>query len=349
MRKSSRIFALWISGFIISCFVIWPIGYLLLNSIVVYQRNANLDVWLPKCGTEIRWTSEGWGTTNFGELGTTGMIESLNSKKHKILIWGDSFVEAFQVDDKEKMQSQLNGLITRTGVEDTVGVGIGYSGRNLSDYFFLLPSYEELMPHVISHVIVFQLNDILPNGKTLLDDPETPFKKRVWEPFGRKIRIVFHKMKMTAFWNAFRDFYKGMKKLRFRPGITGKAENLPNEKLPDNSEKYFELIAEKFQKVTNKPVCFVYIPDVPKIKNGVVAISNGDEDLVQTFGGILKTKGLHFINMQKPFVDFWRINGRFPRGFSNSRPDRGHLNSDGHYLVGESIAQWVYEFQHVIQ
>ena len=55
------------------------------------------------------------------------------------------------------------------------------------------------------------------------------------------------------------------------------------------------------------------------------------------FAGICQRHNITFIDLTERFNDFFLKTKKFPRGFANTFPGRGHLNAHGHRLVAEAI------------
>jgi hypothetical protein len=57
-------------------------------------------------------------------------------QRPKMILWGDSYVQALQVDDDRKMAQQINRILARDGNPPVFAVGEGQAGQSVADYLF---------------------------------------------------------------------------------------------------------------------------------------------------------------------------------------------------------------------
>jgi hypothetical protein len=41
------------------------------------------------------------------------------------------------------------------------------------------------------------------------------------------------------------------------------------------------------------------------------------------------------------FIELYSTQKKFPRGFFNTLPNAGHINSDGHFVIGTALADYL--------
>jgi len=99
------------------------------DSIVPWVWNAEIHQYTHPAGHIHRMRSEGWGTTHLGRFGIAAIPDVTREHKKKVLIWGDSYVEAWQVDDQEKMAQSLTRIFDKHRL-DWLAVGIGQAGQH---------------------------------------------------------------------------------------------------------------------------------------------------------------------------------------------------------------------------
>ena len=116
-QSPKKIAVLWCFGFIVATLLIWPTGAVLLSSVIVWDFDEAIGDWLPKAGQTVHFTEEGWGTTRYGPYGIPGNA-GMPEEADKVMFWGDSFVEAHQVPDRDKMFSPYFSTTKR-------GTGLG--------------------------------------------------------------------------------------------------------------------------------------------------------------------------------------------------------------------------------
>lgn len=63
------------------------------------------------------------------------------------------------------------------------------------------------------------------------------------------------------------------------------------------------------------------------------------EEIARSFQAACARQGIKFIDMREDFILFYQATGRFPRGFPNTRPSRGHFNAEGIGLVADAVVR----------
>lgn len=155
----------------------WIIGFLVALALVAFAGGFFVDNYparkwsdvvkrpIPPEGLIIQWRREGWGSTRFWRWGVSGVNEADVRAPRKVLIWGDSYVEAFQVDDEVKLPRQVTRELEQAGLGKIHAVGIGESSFSSADWFFGLPIYQKIFDPVCANVfIVTQLEDFYPDA-----------------------------------------------------------------------------------------------------------------------------------------------------------------------------------------
>lgn len=345
----------WLFGGVAAMAFLWLVNFLFVDSIVPWAWDPVVHDYTIPPGT-YRMRSEGNGTTHIQDH---GIIGNISEKTNKIVIWGDSYVEALQVSDKHKMSAQLSGLLSSHGNEAWESVAVARSGRMVADYYFNIPNYEKILSNIRYHVIVVaSVKDFLPDEgpsgyNRFISEPELAFvpaqppqeteqKKRFLE-----IKTFLNHWQLQFIWNLYRDFFiddKGhkaiVKELRFTLGETTKKQKATNIQTTPNekqTEDVFAFAVGKLKEATEKPIIIVYCPLVPRISNGAIDYTDPNQAQADILEKACRAKGIKFVNMNRAFEGFFRKSNRFPRGFANTSPGDGHFNDAGHRLVANSI------------
>ena len=108
------------------------------------------------------------------------------------------------------------------------------------------------------------------------------------------------------------------------------------EELSYNKLEAWEFILGELRKQSAKPIAFLYCPYRPAILKGKVSFEDPQRDKV-IFARICQRHNITFIDLTENFHDFFLKTMKFPRGFANTFPGRGHLNARGHRIVAEAI------------
>lgn len=139
----------------------------------------------PYCGSRLRkgtsgvWTKEGHGNISINSLGFRGPeIHSKAADVFRIVVVGDSFIEALQVDQAETFCVQLQNMLNEKSraVSRTYEViNCGVSGYGTAQELLLLQNY--LIPLNPDAVLlaVFPENDVRNNSRALEGDLARPY------------------------------------------------------------------------------------------------------------------------------------------------------------------------------
>ncbi len=318
------------------------------NTSEPYSYDNATDSWVITPGSEIQYRSEGWGESYFGEYGL-GCIPDITMESHRvILLWGDSYVEAMQVDDSEKIAQQLTRLLQHEDVNQ-ICAARGMSGDNIADYIENIPQYENQIPSIDTHIIFISCaEDILPDQK---DDSRVVFQTGNGYHFVtsdthysfQNIKSFANRVRMYFAWPLLRKVTQNLS-LRFSLGpvkTMQKSETQSNNNEKVNMKEVGDFLAKSLRDVTSKNIIIVYAPHVPRISNNKILYNDADWDFISYFMESCSVYNISFINMYDPFVNYYKKTGKFPRGFANSRPGEGHLNVEGHRIVAETIFEYM--------
>ena len=88
------------------------------------------------------------------------------------------------------------------------------------------------------------------------------------------------------------------------------------------------------------PVILLILPRVPRIQSGtVVNVDPAHEQFLKIIANSVRgVPGWQIVDPQPGFRDLVQ-GGDLPRGFLNTRPGSGHLNTSGHRIVGQYLAR----------
>lgn len=349
----------WIIGTGLGFLLALLIGGHFLDSYPPWEWSEELGKDIYPQGSVVHWRTEGWATTRFGKWGISGIADVDLIEDHRVLIWGDSFVEAFQVNDAEKMPQVVTRKLMESGIISTRAMGIGVSGASSADYYFSMKPYERVCGPVMAHVfIVSDLEDYLPDEPSqrlarFISQPEFELVPPATRSKPRMARILrrIHQGRLQAMKVLFADITGAggtsrlpiWRRIDFRLGP--RSRNQPElsvsaaTKTEREATESFDYILGRLQSQTSAPMLFVYCPNVPRMESGVLQRRDNNHHLAAIFRAACERHGIVFVDASTPFINQYERDGTFPRGFPNTRPGVGHLNAHGHSLVGELIAQ----------
>lgn len=383
MVETKRIIGKWIAGGAVSVLAIWAVTAICQPNIVPERWSEPFQRNVPAEGWSFSHRAENWATTHFGPEGFRGMKDLQGLQGPSAIIWGDSFVEAYQVDDADKMDARLNALLLNTEGENLTVASVGHSWWSVADYYFLIPRYEAFLPDCRLHVIhLFTLQDLLPDQdprgcmSLFLSNPTFHFEEFGAENRGLPIRVEQSKVKEIVYGaklhfllelrNKVAALIK-MEGLRFTPGTAeNRSESLTETRgvgawrfmlknvyetgwtdAPPPIEAWKFLLAALKER-TQVPIVFVYCPATPSMSRGEIILNNPERELAKSFSSLCAKSGYGFIDVESDFLDYWEKKRKLPRGFHTSRPGEGHYNADGHRIVAEAIYRWLNEHRDVV-
>ncbi|OPY15549.1 MAG: hypothetical protein A4E66_00066 [Syntrophus sp. PtaB.Bin001] len=337
----------WIFGFIFAFIIIWAFSALFGDTVITYTWSPDSGTWIRPPGSIHRHRSEGWATSYFGKLDVQGINDISRIKLPAIAIWGDSHVEAFQVEQQKKMQEVLVGLLKANGIKNITAFGIGQSGDSVADYYFKIPRYEKICSTIIAHYIILtDFNDVFPNQPlvghaSFQANPRYQIVDIKGKPDHLRIRAFLRKWGLDFVWLSAVTVIKDTR-LRFSPGpckVRLKSREVAHDQDP---EKAFSFLLRALRNQTTKPIIFVYCPYVPAIDGGKVNFNDQKVNIIHVFARECRRNGIDFIDLTQDFYSCYRETGTFPRGFINTRPSEGHFNGAGHRLIAKAIYRTAY-------
>jgi lysophospholipase L1-like esterase len=317
-----------------------------MDRLTPHEYDPALGKFMYAPNTYARARQEGWAITFVGKHNTFAIRDIDKNPLPKIAIWGDSAVEGLQVPDEHKMAQQVTAISAQTG-QSTIGVGIAHSANNLVDYIVDLREYELLIPNIVSHYIVFSNveDDTLPDRNTGTERSRFWYKDGfvLFESDNKRLHQEIHdllgrlNLRMVSYVIGKVSRYRVQFPWKHREATANM--NREAEGPPYNKLEAWEFIFGELRKQSTKPITLVYTPALPHIRRGAIQLKESYErerDLT-TIAEICRRHNIDFIDLTQNFNDFFLKTMKFPRGFANTFPGRGHFNADGHRIVAEAI------------
>jgi hypothetical protein len=376
MGEAKRIIGKWLAGGVLSLLAIWAVTAVCTPNIVPERWSEPFQRNVPAEGWSFSHRAESWATTHFGPEGFRNLTDLKVFEGPSAFIWGDSFVEAFQVNDVDKMEAQLNELLGKSGGQEPTFHAVGHSWWSFADYYFRLPLYERIAKDCRLHVIhLFTLQDVLPDQdprgciSLFNSEPEYHFEEFSAENRGGAIKPEPDDLKESIYRMRLHFFLElksrsiriaKLNGLRFSLGpletgpkdryrgqgawqyMLGNMLNTGWATEPPPIEAWTFLLGA-LKKQTSVPIVFVYAPATPSMDGGRVILENPEQELAGAFAELCEKEGVGFVDLGPDFQALWETEGCLPRGFNTSRPGEGHYNADGHAIVAEAIHRWLKE------
>ncbi|MBI4850173.1 MAG: hypothetical protein HY808_16625 [Nitrospirae bacterium] len=333
----------------ISLLFIWGFCYFLCDSLISYEFDETLDKQIHKPGLIYKHRSEGWGTTYIGEHGIIGVKDITKDPRKKVVIWGDSHVEAFQVDDDKKLPQVISSLQGEKADNALMAFGVGMSGDSVADYYFDIPKYEKLAPPIIAHfIIISSIDDILPDQSAdrirgVFNSNPYRLENNNWKPRHQNIKRLLNNLGLYFVWDLVKSFNSNMV-MHFKPATRNAYSNKARADIsegPNKVEEAISFLMKKLRAQTVLPIIIVYCPYIPTITEGkIVSVDQGAFSIK-----LLAQKALQnnivFLDMTDSFINAFNTTGKLPRGFPNSWPGYGHFNVMGHQIIALEISTYI--------
>ena len=318
-------------GFLIAAAAVWLAGAVLLTSPTIFEYDRDLDFANRAAGYGKQQRSENW--VNF-RIGALGLEETEAGKladgRKKILIHGDSYVEAAMIPPEDRMQNRFSH-------RSLSALGIGYSGAGAPEFAYLMSRFPRKIPDAAAQVI-FTAD---PYDFTYIDPKTCDGTQRG----GLGVRpssaadVISYRIRAYA----VRAVMRRIRLLKpdfvgnhwFRRGGTGNAV-FPR---PDVSG-VVERLAAAARRSGAPLVLIVYAPRLPHIQGNKVDFDDPDKSYAEVLEAACRRNGIGFVNLGPDFTAYFRSSGRFVSGFFNTPPGKGHLNSAGHRIAAEAISRY---------
>ncbi len=345
--KTPRLAVVWGGGLLASVFVTNLICFLFTNSIEPAAWDEAVGLSVRIAGQAHRHRTEGWAETRIGRYGVHGVSDIRDLRGPKIIFWGDSHVEGFPLDDRDKIAQQFNRLTAGEAGRPTA-FAVGVSGSTIGTTYRLIPRYEKLASPVSYHfILITRMQFILPDDGTrepyaLLSQPSPRFNEsppRKPDPRKQALLRELRRFRFPLPYLLYRQVTRT--EMRFHPGsISGRSA--PREPLdPPAPVAAWGFLLERLLERTEVPIAFVYCPDTPYLDGGRVNHVDGQRRLIDEFAARCRQREIPFISLHGEFSRLYETSGRFPRGFANNNRHRGHLNPHGLRLVASKVAAFL--------
>ncbi|PKN08871.1 MAG: hypothetical protein CVU73_06475 [Deltaproteobacteria bacterium HGW-Deltaproteobacteria-8] len=338
----------WLLGLALSLLAAWVAGAFFLDTVQPVVFDTAVNRYVPAPGTSSRTRGEGWATSKVGGHGIRGLPGGDLPQGPKVVFWGDSFVEAVQVDDSERMAQVFTSLARRDALPLN-GVGIGNGGDTLIDAVFRLPDYAGVLEPVALNVLVLsRLEDTLPDmprpcRARFLSTPELRLERGDCPPSTLGLRLAgpFHSLELAGAFELYRKLQTLTVRLSPGPAPLTTRGNAPAPEIDQDAA--FNFLLARTQELARGPVLLLRIPPVPALNQGRIVLAEPQPDLSRRIAQACARNGVGFLDLGPAFAARFQATGRFPRGFFNTPPGTGHLNQDGHRLVAEAVLNYTKE------
>jgi len=341
----------WMAGGSLSVLAAWAAGAIFCDSPGQLAWDAARGIVRRADDVSVQFRSEGWGLSRFGRLGVSAVPDIGKVSRPVVILWGDSHMEALQVDDSEKPAAQLDKLMGGCAAEPRA-IAVALSGEMMADYVVKIPVYEKVVSCRGHYIVISDLEEALPDqpGASYAKFRSTPVLAIEHSSPGvvSQARTRIQKLLRNAHLEFVVPLHRGLAadfsgrsflaRLRFRPGPTPDMPTVPVDPVPPTVQaEAWRFLLGRLAAQTTNPVTVVYAPRWPRIAGGRVERADPSCPPLATFAQSCRGAGVGWIDLTAAFLDYWDATRRFPRGFSNSRPGEGHFNAEGHGLIAAAV------------
>lgn len=304
--------------------------------------------WQYMPGTTIIHSKEGYARHQLNELGLNDSSIEGKVNERKVIVLGDSYTEALEVDRSENFVSQLD---ERFGNIDFINAGRGaYSPAHQlivlsrlletfkADQVLLVLSFGD-STDIIKTPKILQLDGA---GNILSMRPESEKRFAAKDRF----KVVLHNSAlMTYLMRRYATDLRLLLKYIDEPRLIFSDNKQVSS--PVDKELLFRqklaLFTYVFDEINKRaPLQIVYVPHIVYLADGQAGVSPYSAGEIDVISAAARQSGVAFNSLDKVFIDDYKYTGEPAFGFHNTRiGGEGHLNSYGHVIAAQLIAQFV--------
>ena len=238
--------------------------------------------------------------------------------KHRLLVLGDSFVEAKHVSREQNFVSILNAL------PNVLAYNAGYSGADPRSFPVLVRRFLPIIQPT-QLILCVNADDLTALNTTALPKYESPSGMKAWlQPLFAHSALATHLN--WKYKPVFQDWWQSLHKHH--------AAKHQSKGFSQFSKHWAEII-DTLQSF-NIPMMVVVLPSLHYENGKVITIPDRREEIL---ANVAQAKGVQVIRTERAFVQDFKKQGEVAFGFMNSHLGTGHLNIEGHQIVAGVIRQ----------
>ncbi|MEW9698218.1 hypothetical protein [Paenibacillus sp. SI8] len=283
---------------------------------------------------------EGYSKTKVYDQGLIGQPIVHKDGAYNILFLGDSFTEGMQVSDDKKYAFQVeqtwNASASSVNIHST---NFGRSSASPAYYIHLSEYYKDLVKPDLTVIQIDELdaNDLLDSSQNIYMVPSQDngsFQTIKNDEFASKNKIA-QKFPQLYWLLNISVVRLGTEKLQ---SMIPKKKGMGETKVSAEDPQVLEALnwSVKRLKECYPNLVIVYIPKM----NFNESLSNKGR-FEQQLEESSKQYHVNLLNMRQPFIREYEKTHQPMYGFNNTAPGKGHINSEGHRLISESIVQFL--------
>jgi lysophospholipase L1-like esterase len=306
----------------------------------------------PVAGSVIKFQKEGNGIIHYS---ADGEIATPFQGGTNIIVFGDSQTASYQVNDDQNYVSVAETNLHDKGIMVDLH-NFGYPAGTLADYSYWASLTQT---RYAAGIVVIQIstNDFFGTGGAegyIKSAVGNYFKKNadgtltlVHEPIQDRyafIKPIITKSALLSFTVERLRLFRGLLNLNAQD-ITAANDMAPasvSDATGDhNVSNYRAQLSALHSAYQGQKVILVVLPSSPAISGDQIVLENSDYS--RLLAEAQKFEDWQVVDPLSEFQTLWLEEQKLPRGFSNSEPGTGHLNADGHVIVGRLLADTIEE------
>ncbi|MBV6395672.1 MAG: hypothetical protein HFACDABA_01251 [Anaerolineales bacterium] len=273
---------------------------------------------------------EGFGTTCYA--GRNEVQTPFNSGL-PVVVLGDSYTEAIQVDNAAKYVSLTEAALRERGWDVNL-INLGDSNRTIADFVYMAP---EIIARYAPEIVVIQtnqsgffdsLNPRRINYFALQADGELKVMHRDRKEWPLLAQNVIHTsglLTLTAVrWNQTTEAIPA-------------GDESPTDPTRAAPAHLAQEVAQLVAAYPNSQIVILIIPGVPILFPDKINPGWENPNDMEVLSALTQAEKISVVYPAPAFKELYKKYGVFPRGFFNSPPNYGHLNRYGHIAVAETL------------
>jgi len=289
-------------------------------------------------GTTVRWRTEGDGTSRWTVNGIRRPSPP-SLEKRPYLVLGDSFTEAFMVDDADVFTQRLEGMLAKGPAASPV-LNLGRSGASVADYIAFAPRYRARFS---PRWTIVQLRD-----DDLAADAWTPSKPHFIRAANGELRVSLEFAPRSRFSSLLQPLRRystlanyGLIRLQefalasaAEPPLfqAANAPSVATDPLPDATLRYpilaeLELLHDSY----DGRITFLMLPEFD-----LAAPSEPTSETERLWLRTCAARQWSCVSLREVYPAF-AAHFRSPFGFSNTAWNQGHMNAAGHHAAARLL------------
>lgn len=292
--------------------------------------------WVYRPGAIVFQTKEGWATTQMNSLGYNDDEIPVTGVARRVLVVGDSYTEALQVDRADNFCS-----LAEKRMPGTLLFNAGRSGLSPVHYPVVARRLAgEVRPDAIMMVVTSgDLEDIQAGNFIVSRDaahnivgvrPKAEALTRarmIMEPVLANSALATHlvaRLRQMKFGFPMPFMKDAMAK-------TGKSPAPP----PLDKEEILGAIFSEMQRIA--PLKILYVPRLEYSSDNLARETETSSESFRIIENVARRAGVSIVTALPMLIEAYRMQGQPPVGFHNNNILSGHLNERGHIAVSAAV------------